>query len=548
MLSSLHSLMATGVGSLKIREIENFFVPILQNCKNIAELKKTHALIIKYSLSKSNYLVTKMVDVCDKNEDMNYASSLFKGATDPSSFLYNAMIRAYTHNSMYRFSINVYKQMLRQNQNFQTLILPDEFTFPFVVKSCARLVQQNLGKQVHGHYWKFGKKFHLITENALVDMYVKCDNLLDAHKMFDEMTERDAISWNGIISGHVRLGQMRQARGLFDAMPNRTIVSWTSMISGYARIGSYMDALDVFREMQNAGVEPDEASIVSVLPACAKLGALETGKWIHMYCARNGLLRRTCICNALIEMYTKCGCIDQACQLFDQMLERDVISWSTMIGGLANHGKVHEAIAIFERMKQTNIKPNGITFVGLLSACAHAGFWKKGLMYFYTMIKDFHIDPEIEHYGSLVDLLGRAGKLNQALDVVATMPMKPDSKIWGCLLSSCRTYSNMEVAVIAMERLEELEPDDTGNYVLLSNIYADLGKWEGVSRMWKLIRSKKMKKTPGCSSIELNNVVQEFVSGDVSKPYSKEIFWLLELLAFNQDITKHLIEIMPEDY
>ncbi|KAF2286926.1 hypothetical protein GH714_035544 [Hevea brasiliensis] len=293
-------------------------------------------------------------------------------------------------------------------------------------------------------------------------MYAKCDNLLDAHKLFDGMDERDAISWNSIISGHVRLGQMRKARAVFDAMPNRTIVSWTAMISGYTRIGSYAEALDMFRRMQVVGIEPDEASIVSVLPACAQLGALEVGKWIHMYCGRNGLLRRTNICNALIEMYTKCGCVDPACQLFDHMHERDVISWSTMIAGMANHGKAREAIAMFEIMKKTKIKPNGITFLGLLSACAHAGFWQEGLMYFDTMRKDFRIEPEIEHYGSLVDILGRAGCLVQALDIIEKMPMKPDSKIWGSLLSSCRTYCNIEIAVIAMEQLEKFEPDDTG--------------------------------------------------------------------------------------
>ncbi|KDP34229.1 hypothetical protein JCGZ_07800 [Jatropha curcas] len=540
--------MAKGISSLKIRELENLFLPILRNCKNTEELKKNHALIIKYSLSQSNFLVTKMVEVCDSSKDMDYADSLFKEVKEPNAYLYNAMIRASAHNSMYSFTIAVYKQMLWQNSSRgENAISPDEFTFPFVVKSCARLACHNLGKQVHAHFLKFGPKSHIITENALIDMYTKCDNLFDAHKVFDEMDERDAISWNGIISGHVRMGQMRKARVMFDGMPNRTVVSWTAMISGYNRIGSYLDALDMFRQMQVVGIEPDEASIVSVLPACAQLGALEVGKWIHIYCDKNGLLSRTCICNALIEMYTKCGCIAQACQLFDQMRERDVISWSTMIAGLANHGQAREAIAMFERMKEAKIEPNGITFVGLLSAFAHAGFWKEGLMYFDIMRKDFHIEPTIEHYGSLVDLLGRAGRLSQALGIVEKMPMKPDSKIWGSLLSSCRTYCNIEIAVTAMEHLEELEPDDAGNYVLLSNIYADLGKWEEVLRMRKLIRSTRMKKTPGCSSIEINNVVQEFVSGDNSKPFSKEIFWLLELLAFHQDILERIIEILPED-
>ncbi|PQM34276.1 pentatricopeptide repeat-containing protein [Prunus yedoensis var. nudiflora] len=176
-------------------------------------------------------------------------------------------------------------------------------------------------------------------------------------------------------------------------------------------------------------------------------------------------------------MYVKCGCIDQAWQLFDKMLERDVISWSTMIAGLANHGKAREAIKLFQGMQRAKVKPNGITFLGLLSACTHAGLWNEGVKYFDSMREDYNIEPEIEHYGCLVDLLGRAGHLDQAFDRVKKMPTKPESKIWGSLLSSCRTHCNLKIAITAMEHLSVLEPDDAGNYVLLSNIYADLGKW-----------------------------------------------------------------------
>ncbi|XP_031261083.1 pentatricopeptide repeat-containing protein At2g20540 [Pistacia vera] len=538
--------MVTRVGVLTIKELEDLFVPLLQNCINVIELKKIHGGILKYSLTQSNFLVTKMVDVCDNGGDLEYASLLFKQVNEPNVFLYNAMIRAYTHNHTYGLAVDVYKQMLRDSRA-ENPILPDKFTFPFLIKSCAGLMCYLLAKQVHAHVCKFGPKSHSITENALIDMYTKCDDLIEAQKVFEQMTERDVISWNTLISGHVRLGQMKKARSLFDKMPYRTIVSWTAMISGYSHMGCHADALDVFQEMQTAGIEPDDISIVSVLPACAQLGALEFGKWIHMYCDRNGLLRKTCICNALIEMYAKCGCISQARQLFELMLEKDVISWSTMIGGLANHGKAREAIQLFQEMLRANVEPNGVTFLGILSACSHAGFWNEGLSYFDSMRKDYQIEPKIEHYGCLVDLLGRAGRLRQALDIIEEMPMKPDSKTWGSLLSSCRTHSNLEIAVIAMEHLLELEPEDTGNYVLLSNIYADLGKWEAVSKMRKLIRSQSIKKTPGCSLIEVNNEVQEFVSGDDTKPFSEDIFCLLELLALHQDRTKYLVDIMPED-
>ncbi|CAN1785266.1 Pentatricopeptide repeat-containing protein At2g20540, partial [Linum perenne] len=506
-------------GVINMRELEELFLPILRTCRSTVELKKIQAHILKRSLSQSNFLATKMVDVCDAAQDLKYATLIFKQVSEPNGFLYNAMIRTYTHNSSYGLTISIYSRMLKitNPSELSNPISPDKFTFPFVVKACAGLSSHELGRQVHAHVLKFGPQSHVITENALIDMYAKCDNLSDAHKVFDEMTERDAISWNSVISGHARLGQMRKARALFEKMPERTIVSWTAMVTGYSRMGSYADALELFGKMQMAGNEPDEISVVSVLPACAQLGALEVGKWMHMYCERKGLLKKTNICNALMEMYAKCGCIDQARQLFDQMRKRDVISWSTMIGGLANHGKALEAIDMFERMKIQGIEPNGITFLGLLSACAHAGLWQQGVSYFDYMRDTCLIEPVIEHFGVLVDLLGRAGRLGHALNIIEQMPVRPDSKIWGSLLSSCRTHGNLDIAVIAMKHLEELEPGDTGNYVLLSNIYADLGKWEGVSRMRRMIRSKCMKKTPGCSSIEINNIATEFSSGDDSK-------------------------------
>lgn len=416
-----------------------------------------------------------------------------------------------------------------------------------MVKSCAGILCHRLGMQIHAVVFKFGCNSHNITENALIDMYTKCGNLTNACHVFDEMTHRDVVSWNSLIFGYAKLGQMKSARKLFDEMPFRTIVSWTTMITGNARTGCYGDALDIFREMQMVGIEPDEISIIAVLPACAQLGALEVGKWIHMYADKNGFLQKTGICNALVEMYAKCGCIDEARSLFDQLVEKDVISWSTMIGGLANHGKGYAAIQLFQEMQKAQVTPNEITFLGVLLACSHAGLWDEGLKYFDVMRVDYHIEPEIEHYGCVVDLLGRSGRLGQALDTILKMPIKPDSRIWNSLLSSCRIHRNLEIAVIAMQQLLELEPEESGNYVLLANIYAELGKWEGVSNIRKLIRNKRIKKTPGCSSIEVNNVVQEFVSADNSKPFSQEVFEILEGLALHQTRTSDLMEHVEDD-
>ncbi|XP_030452648.1 pentatricopeptide repeat-containing protein At2g20540 [Syzygium oleosum] len=529
--------MPPRIGHSVLRSLEDPFVPALRSCGSAAELKRVHARIVHRSLSQSNFLATKMIDACDRCGDLGYAGLLFGNVGDPNVFLYNAMLRAYARSFAYGLAVGVYRKMLEDER-----VSPDKFTFPFLIKSCGGLASEDLGMQAHAHVWKFGPAGHLVTENSLIDMYTKFGNLDDAYKVFDDMPQRDAVSWNSLVSGHVRLGQMTRARELFDEMPCKTIVSWTTVISGYSQVGGYGDALEIFRRMQTVGVEPDEISIVSVLPACAHLGALEVGKWIHMYADKHRLLHRTCICNALMEMYAKCGCIEQASRLFNEMNERDVISWSTMICSLANHGKANEAIELFQAMRRARVDPNGVTFLGILSACAHAGLVDEGLELFCSMKRDYELEPDIEHYGCLIDLLGRSGCLDQALDVVQTMPIKPDSKIWGSLLSSCRTHGNLEMAVAAMEHLVELEPDSTGNYVLLANLYADLGKSKGVSRMRKLMRNRNLKKPPGGSSIEVDNMVLEFVSGDNSKPFSGDAYRMIELLESERNLTIQRIQ------
>ncbi|KAK9055286.1 hypothetical protein SSX86_026368 [Deinandra increscens subsp. villosa] len=520
--------MAASSGILSLKILENMFMTILHSCKNMGTLKKIHSQIIKFSLSESSYLVTKMVNICDEHEQVGYAKLLFKEVSEPNIYLYNALIRTHTRRHLNLFTVYLYKQMLKK------AIFPDNFTYPFVIRSCGGLSGLHLSKQVHGHVFKFGVQSNTVIESSLLDMYVKCDGIDDGHKVFDEMIQRDVISWNGLLYGYIKLGQMKRARQLFDEMPEKSVVSWTAMVSGYTRNGSNTDALQMFHMMQQAGVKPDWISLLSVLPVCTQLGALELGKWIHFYAEKNGFLQKTSLCNALIEMYAKSGNINQAWQVFDNMLEKDVISWSTMVCGLASHGKAREAIRLFKEMQKTTTKPNEITFVGLLSACAHAGFLEDGLRYFNSMTTDYNLDPGIEHYGCLVDLLGRTGCLVQALELIKTLPMKPDSAIWGSLLSSCRMKGNAAMAVIAMEHLLELEPEDAGNYVLLSNIYADLGRWDGVSRVRKLIRGKIMSKKPGCSAIEVDNVVEEFMSGDKSKPFSGEVYSILQLLASHQ--------------
>ncbi|KAL6619161.1 hypothetical protein ACP70R_034300 [Stipagrostis hirtigluma subsp. patula] len=518
-----------------VRQLEDAVVARLRACATLRDLLCAHGHAVRLCVSRSSYVATQIVHLCNAHGRAAHAARVFSQVPDPNLHLHNALIKAYAQSHLHRDAVEVYVRMLRcpppplPSGGFSG---GDRFTFPFLLKACGGLAAPDLGKQVHAHVVRSGCESHAIVQNSLIEMYTRCGDLPLARKVFDGMREKDVVSWNTLISAHARLGQMRSARALFDSMPEKTVVSWTALVSGYTAVGDFSGAVEVFRLMQMEGFEPDDVSIVAVLPACAQLGALELGRWIYAYCNKHRMLHKTYICNALMEMYAKCGCIDQALQLFHGMPEKDVISWSTVIGGLAAHGRAHEAVGLFEAMvREGKVRPNGVTFVGLLSACSHAGLLDEGLGYFDSM-KDVHgVEPGVEHYGCVVDLLGRSGRIQRAFDTIRGMPVPADAKIWGSLLSACRSHGDVDTAVVAAERLVELEPGDVGNLVMLANMYAAAGRWDDVARTRKEIRSRCTRKTPGCSMIEVDNVVREFVAGEDLGPELGGLAAVLDTLA-----------------
>ncbi|PAN19293.1 hypothetical protein PAHAL_3G262000 [Panicum hallii] len=517
-----------------VRQLEDAVIARLRACATFRDLLRAHGHAVRLCLSRSSYVATQIVHLCNAHGRAAHAARVFAQVPDPNLHLHNAMIKAYVQNHLHRDAVEMYVRLLRCTP------LPlgggfsagDRFTYPFLLKACGGLAAVELGNQVHAHVVRSGCEAHDIVQNSLIEMYTSCGDLSLARKVFDEMRNKDVVSWNTLISAHARLRQMRRARALFDSMPDKTVVSWTALVSGYTAVGDFAGAVEVFRLMQMEGFEPDDVSIVAVLPACAQLGALELGRWIYAYCNKHGMLRKTYICNALMEMYAKCGCIDQALQLFHGMPEKDVISWSTAIGGLAAHGRAREAVRLFEAMDgEGRVRPNGVTFVGLLSACSHAGLLDEGLRYFQRMKDAYGVEPGVEHYGCLVDLLGRSGRIQRALDTVRGMPVPADAKIWGSLLSACRSHGDVDTAVVAAERLVALEPGDVGNLVMLANVYATAERWGDVASTRKEIRRRSTRKTPGCSMIEVDNVVREFIAGEDLGPELGGLAAVLDILA-----------------
>ncbi|KAG2586682.1 hypothetical protein PVAP13_5NG065962 [Panicum virgatum] len=431
---------------------------------------------------------------------------------------------------------------------------PTPVTYVSVLSACGKGRDLLLGVQVHKRVVESGVLSDLKVDSALVGMYAECADIDSAWRLFEEMEVRNVVCWTSLVSGLARLGQVDRARELFDGMPERDAVSWTAMIDGYVHAARFREALEMFREMQYNNVMADEFTMVSVITACAQLGALEIGEWVRAYMSRQGIRMDLFVGNALIDMYSKCGSVERALDVFNGMHSRDKFTWTAIILGLAVNCHGEEAIDMFHRMIRVSEVPDEVTFIGVLTACTHAGLVDKGKEFFHSMTETYKIAPNVEHYGCIVDLLGRAGKIMEALETIDQMPMTPNSTILGTLLAACRVHGNSEIGESVAERLLALDPENSTAYILLSNMYAKANRWEDVRQLRQAIMEKGIKKEPGCSLIQMNGMIREFVAGDRSHPMSNEIYSKLENIiadlrnvGYFPDVTEVFIEVAEEE-
>ncbi|OIT35248.1 PREDICTED: pentatricopeptide repeat-containing protein At1g62260, mitochondrial [Nicotiana attenuata] len=335
--------------------------------------------------------------------------------------------------------------------------------------------------------------------NTMVSGYVHASNMDEASNLFSKMRNPDVLSWNSIVSGYAQTGKLELARDYFERMPQKNRVSWNSMISGYERNADYKGAIKLFMEMQQAGEKSDRHTLSSLLSVCAETVALFLGMQIHQLVSKT-VIPDIPLNNSLITMYARCGAIHEARKIFDNMIfQKDVISWNAMVGGYASHGFAFEALELFELMKRLKVRPTRITFISVLNACAHAGLVEQGRLYFKSMDYEFGIKPEVEHFASLVDIVSRDGQLEEAMKVINTMPMEPDKAVWGAVLGACRVHNNVEFARIAAEALMRLEPESSGPYCLLYNMYADAGRWDDANEIRVLMETNNIRKEPAYS-------------------------------------------------
>ncbi|CAH8316991.1 unnamed protein product [Eruca vesicaria subsp. sativa] len=594
---------------------------ILSHCKTIRHIKQLHAHILR-TVSDHHQLNTFLFNLSSSSSSisLNYSLSLFSSLpSPPKPFLFNLLLRNLSRSPQPRATILFYQRIRHAGGRL------DQFSFTPILKAASKVSALFEGMEIHGLAFKTATLSDPFVKTAVMDMYACCGRIVEARKVFDEMSHRDVVTWNtmierycrcgfldeafklfeemkcsnvmpdemilcnivsacarigntryngviyeflkgndvkmdahlltalvtmyagagsmdiarefykmmsvrslfvstAMVSGFSKAGRLEDARDVFDEMEEKDLVCWTTMISAYAESDHPEEALRVFEEMCRYGTEPDEIAMGSVVSACASLGVLEKGKWVHEYTRFNGFESSLTVNNALINMYAKCGGLDAARDVFEKMPTRNVVSWSSMINAFSIHGEANDALTLFNQMKHENVEPNDVTFVGVLYGCSHAGLVEEGKKIFASMTDEYNVTPKLEHYGCMVDLFGRANRLPEALEVIESMPMAPNVVIWGSLMSACRVHGMLELGELAAKQILELEPDHDGALVLMSNIYAREQRWDDVRNVRRGMEEKNVLKEKGLSRIDLNGESHEFLIGDKRHKESDEIY------------------------
>ncbi|PKA61203.1 Putative pentatricopeptide repeat-containing protein [Apostasia shenzhenica] len=455
--------------------------------------KSIHGCAVKAFYESDPYVGGALLDMYAKCGDVEDARLVFNLVSDCDVILWSFMISRYAQSNQNFEALDLFQQMVKSS------VVPNEYSFSSVLQACASMGDLNLGRQFHDHVTKIGLDSEIFVANALMDVYAKCNDLEALTQIFFGLCQKNDVSWNTIIVGHVQLGH-----------------------------GEY--ALSLFNQMRELCIPSTQVTYSSALRACASIAAFQLVGQIHALVLKSPYNGDNVICNSLVDSYAKCGNIRDARKVFDFMKVHDVISWNSLISGYAIHGLGNDALSLFRKMIDGGIKANGVTFVGVLTACSNMGLVNEGQSFYYSMTHDYGIEPTMEHYTCMVRLFGRSGKFDEALDVIKRIPLQPSATVWRALLGACLIHKNVDLGKLCAEKVLEMEPEDELTCVLLSNLYASVQRWDGVSLIRSYMRTKQVKKEPGVSWIENQGMVHYFTAGDVSHPDMRVINAMLEWL------------------
>ncbi|XP_020084411.1 pentatricopeptide repeat-containing protein At1g31920 [Ananas comosus] len=465
-------------------------LPFLRQLSSIEEFKKVHAQYIKLGLDRIPRHAGDLLLACTISDwgSMDYALSIFLTLDEPGTFDFNTLIRGYVKHHEPEAALIMYKEMQERS------VAPDNFTFPFALKACAVLPAIREGTQIHGHVAKLGFECDVFVQNSLINLYGKCGEIELASKVFDQ------------------LGSYR------------TVASWSALLAALTRMSFWGECLTLFATMTNEErLRADESSMVSALSSCTHLGAYDLGRSIHCSLLRNTTGLNIIMQTSLIDMYAKCGFLEKGIKIYEKMPEKNAWAYSAIISGLAIYGEGKRALQVFESMLKEGHKPDEAIYVGVLSSCSHAGLLEEGLHCFDRMRFEHRITPNSQHYGCMVDLMARAGKLEEAYKLIMSMPMGPTDTAWRSLLSACKIHGNLELAECACRNLMQLDAQNSGDFIILADMYAKEKRWDDAARIRTEIANKELTQIPGCSAVEVKGRMHIFFSQDKSHPQSEEV-------------------------
>ncbi|KAK7274922.1 hypothetical protein RIF29_16023 [Crotalaria pallida] len=476
-------------------------------------LKQAHALVFTTGLENNTFALSRVLAFFSNPHkgSLTYACKVFDHIPHPTICICNTIFKAFILNGKFTSTIHVFTKVVVQNG-----LSPDNYTIPYVLKSCAALQSCSLGKMVHGYSSKSGLGFDIFVGNSLMAMYSVCGDMVGARQVFDEIPSLSVVSWTVMISGYARRGDVDLARFFFDEAPEKDRGVWGAMISGYVQNNCFKEGLYLFHLMQLTDIVLDESIFVSILSACAHMGALDIGIWIHRCLNQARLPLSIRLSTSLLDMYAKCGQLKLAKTVFDLMPKRDIVY-----------------------MEKAGIEPDDITFIAVFTACSYSGMAYEGLRLLDKMCSTYKIEPKSEHYSCIVDLLSRAGLFEEAMTVIRRITSSSNGSqetlAWRAFLSACCNHGQAQLAELAAERLLQLE-NHSGVYVLLSNLYTASGKHSDARWVRDMMKSKGADKAPGCSSVEIDGVLSEFIAGEKVHPQLEEIHLVLKKMHMQLDL------------
>ncbi|XVF49255.1 hypothetical protein PTKIN_Ptkin03bG0253700 [Pterospermum kingtungense] len=536
------------------------------NLGAIDEGKQGHAIAVLSGLELDNILGSSVINFYSKVGLVEDAQLVFDKMSVKDVVAWNLIISSYVQCGLIEKALNMCHLMRLEILRF------DCVTLSCILTAAANSSNIKLGKEGHCYCIRNSLQSDVVVASSIVDMYAKCGRIDYARQVFSSTTDKDIIlwntllaayadvghsgealklfyqmqlesvppnvtSWNSVILGFIRNHQLNEAKEFFSQMqslgvhPN--LITWTTLITGLAHNGCQDEAVQIFQKMLESGIKPNTITISSVLSACTNVTSFRHGRAIHGYAIRHDLGSQIPVSTALLDMYAKCGYLSQAKRVFDNILSKELPVYNAMISAYAVHGQAGEALAIYKHLEEAGVEPDGITFTSVLSACSHTGRVNEGLEIFVDMVSKHHFWPSMEHYGCVVSLLSRSGHLAEALRLILAMPYEPDAHIIGSLLATCREHNEIELGEHLSKYLLELEPDNSGNFVAISNAYAAAGRWDEVSEIRDLMKEKGLKKSPGCSWIQIGEKLHSFIAGDGSHPNTEEIQATLALLGMD---------------